>query len=124
MEIEVSNGEIVDKFTILQIKKEKCSDQDKLKNIEKELNYLSSVVSSLNIPEELINSLKTTNRKLWKIEDDLRVFEKRFIFDDDFIHLARLVYITNDQRFSIKDKINQITNSNFREEKILPNYER
>lgn len=123
MKIEVSNGEIVDKLTILEIKKEKCYDKDKLSNIERELNYLNTIVSSLNISEDLINSLREINKKLWEIEDNIRLCEKRFVFDDDFISLARLVYYTNDKRFEIKSKINQSTNSNFKEEKILPNYD-
>lgn len=122
MKIEVSNGEIVDKLTILEIKREKCYDSSKLSNIEKELNYLKTVVLSLNVPEDLINSLREVNRKLWDIEDNIRIFENRFVFDDDFISLARLVYHTNDKRFEIKSKINQITKSNFKEEKILPEY--
>jgi hypothetical protein len=123
MKIEVSNGEIVDKFTILEIKKEKCYDSNKLFNIERELNYLSIIVSSLNVPVDLIESLRDINKKLWEIEDEIRTFEKKFIFDDDFISLARLVYYTNDKRFEIKNKINNLTNSNFKEEKILPDYE-
>lgn len=122
MKIEVSNGEIVDKLTILEIKKEKCKDIYKSANIEKELNYLQDVVSTLNISQDIINSLREVNKKLWEIEDELRVFENRFVFDDDFISLARMVYHTNDKRFSIKSEINQITNSNFKEEKILPEY--
>jgi hypothetical protein len=122
MKIEVSNGEIVDKLTILEIKKEKCKDTDKSANIEKELNYLQDIVSTLNISQDIINSLREVNKKLWEIEDELRVFENRFVFDDDFISLARMVYHTNDKRFGIKSEINQITNSNFKEEKILPKY--
>jgi hypothetical protein len=123
MKIEVSTGEIVDKLTILEIKKEKCQDISKLENIESELNYLNSIVSSLDVPEELIDSLRGINKKLWNIEDDIRICEKNFVFDDEFISLARLVYHTNDERFNIKTKINQITNSNFKEEKILPKYD-
>lgn len=122
MKIEVSNGEVVDKLTILEIKKEKCKDADKSSNIEKELNYLQDAVSSLNISQDIIDSLREVNKKLWEIEDELRLFENRFVFDDDFISLARMVYHTNDKRFSIKTEINQITNSNFKEEKILPEY--
>lgn len=123
MEIEVSNGEIVDKLTILKIKKKKCTDITKLENIEKELNYLNSIVESLNVPQELINSLSEVNEKLWKIEDDIRICEKNFSFDEEFISLARLVYYTNDKRFDIKSKINKVTHSNFKEEKILPQYD-
>lgn len=123
MEIEVSNGEIVDKMTILEIKKEKCYDKYKLLNIEKELNYLKTIVSFLNISDDLISSLREINKKLWDIEDNIRLCEKRFIFDENFISLARLVYHTNDKRFEIKSKINQNSNSNFKEEKILPKYD-
>jgi hypothetical protein len=123
MKIEVSNGEIVDKLTILEIKEKKCYDDSKLLNIKKELDYLRDVVSSLNVPKELIDSLREVNKKLWNIEDDIRICESKFIFDDEFISLARLVYYTNDMRFEIKNQINQITNSNFKEEKIHPSYD-
>ena len=123
MKIEVSNGEIVDKLTILEIKEKKCYDDSKLLNIKKELDYLRDVVSSLNVPKELIDSLREVNKKLWDIEDDIRICESKFIFDDEFISLARLVYHTNDRRFEIKNQINQITNSNFKEEKIHPSYD-
>ena len=122
MKIEVSNGEIVDKLTILEIKKEKCYNDIKLSNIKKELDYLRSVVSTLNVPKHLIDSLREVNNKLWDIEDNIRLCEKRFVFDDDFVSLARLVYHTNDKRFEIKSEINFITGSNFKEEKILPEY--
>lgn len=123
MKIEVSNGEIVDKLTILEIKEKKCYDESKLLNIKNELDYLRDVVSSLNVPKELVDSLREINKKLWNIEDEIRVCEKKFVFDDEFISLARLVYHTNDKRFKVKTQINQITNSNFKEEKIHPNYE-
>lgn len=123
MKIEVSNGEIVDKLTILEIKEKKCYDDSKLLNIKKELDYLRDVVSSLNVPKELIDSLREVNKKLWDIEDDIRICESKFVFDDEFISLARLVYHTNDKRFQIKNHINQITNSNFKEEKIHPSYD-
>lgn len=122
MKIEVSNGEIVDKLTILEIKKEKCLDNFKLENIQKELSYLNGVVDELNVPTEMIDELRCINQKLWDIEDEIRECESKWKFDDDFIQLARSVYYTNDKRFEIKNKINSITNSNFKEEKILPIY--
>ncbi len=122
MEIEVSIGEIVDKFTILEIKEEKCSDLSKLKNIQRELIYLKNVVHNLNISEELIDNLREVNMKLWKIEDDIRLCESNCKFDDHFVQLARSVYHTNDERFEIKNKINSFMGSNFKEEKILPKY--
>lgn len=122
MKIEVSDGEIVDKLTILEIKKEKCLDLNKLQNIEKELTYLKMIVDDLDIPEYYINDLRKINQKLWDIEDQIRVFEAQEKFDNEFIELARSVYFTNDERFEIKNKINSIVNSNFKEEKILPSY--
>lgn len=122
MKIEVSDGEIVDKLTILEIKKEKCLDLNKLQNIEKELTYLKMIVDDLDIPEYYINDLRKINQKLWDIEDQIRVFEAQEKFDNEFIELARSVYFTNDERFEIKNKINSVVNSNFKEEKILPSY--
>jgi hypothetical protein len=122
MKIEVSNGEIVDKYTILKIKKEKCKDPVKLKNILTELNYLTSIVESLNIPQDLLTDLKKINFKLWEVEDLIRLCESKKTFDEQFIKLARLVYITNDMRFKLKNEINKITQSLIVEEKILPEY--
>ena len=122
MKIEVSQGEIVDKLTILEIKEEKCSDANKLQNIQKELNYLKDIVNDFNIPEKYVNELRNINTKLWDIEDKIRVFESQKKFDDEFVQVARSVYFTNDKRFQIKNKINSIVNSDFKEEKILPDY--
>jgi hypothetical protein len=122
MKIEVSTGEIVDKYTILQIKKEKCRDQSKLKNILIELDFLTPIVENLNLPENLTFELKDINLKLWEIEDLIRVCESEKKFDNQFIELARSVYITNDMRFKVKNQINQITKSQIVEEKILPEY--
>lgn len=122
MKVEVSNGEIVDKYTILQIKKEKCDDPIKLKNILTELNYLISIVNDLEVPQELLDKLKKVNLKLWETEDKIRICESKKIFDSAFIQLARDVYITNDIRFNIKNEINNMTRSLIVEEKILPNY--
>jgi len=124
MKIEVSDGEIVDKMTILQIKEEKCPQQEfkKLSNIQKELRYLEKIVEDLCIPVEIIDQLKKVNMELWQIEDDIRICESKYEFDDEFIRLARLVYHTNDKRFEIKNRINSLTMSYFKEEKILPSY--
>jgi hypothetical protein len=122
MKIEVSNGEIVDKYTILEIKKEKCEDPVKLKNILTELSYLTSIVENLNIPQDLLTDLKKINLKLWEVEDLIRLCENKKTFDEKFIELARLVYITNDMRFKLKNEINKITQSLIVEEKILPEY--
>ena len=125
MNIEVSHGEIVDKLTILQIKKENITDQIKLDNIVKEYEYLFSVVEndlsiSTSSPEYL--ELLSVNKDLWVIEDDIRDKERNKEFDDEFIKLARAVYYTNDVRAKIKKEINLKYSSGFIEEKSYSNY--
>ena len=122
MKIEVSNGEIVDKFTILEIKLRNSDSDQKSKQIAKEMMYLSPIVEELNVPSDLIDGLRDVNQTLWNVEDELRVHESDNNFDEEFVRLARLVYHTNDIRFSFKSKINKITNSDLTEEKILPKY--
>jgi hypothetical protein len=122
MKIEVSNGEIVDKLTILEIKEKKCKDFRKLNNIQKELRYLEGIVEDLCVPIEVVDKLRKINQELWDIEDEIRVYESKHIFDEEFIRLARLVYHTNDKRFEVKNEINSLTLSLFKEEKILPAY--
>ena len=117
MKIEVSNGEIVDKVTILEIKKEKA-EGEQLDHIVKELNYLQPIVDQLNVPEDLIIQLRKVNRRLWEIEDMLRVYEKESNFGRKFITFARAVYQTNHERFKLKSHINEITNSRLVEQKI------
>jgi hypothetical protein len=124
MKIEISNGELVDKFTILKIKLSKALEgSEKYNNIKKEYDYLKDCILELNIPDILIDELFDINLKLWNIEEDIRLMEKEKDFKDQFISLARSVYITNDIRFSIKTKINNLTFSSLKEEKILPLYE-
>ena len=125
MKIEISHGEIVDKLTILQIKKTNIIDPIKLDNIVKEYDYLLSVVENdLGIltesPEYL--ELLSINKELWVIEDDIRDKERVKEFDDDFIKLARAVYYTNDVRAKIKKEINLKYSSGFVEEKSYSNY--
>jgi hypothetical protein len=125
MKIEVSHGEIVDKLTILQIKKENITDPSKLDNIVKEYDYLLSVVEdglgiSTLSPEYL--ELLSVNKDLWVIEDDIRDKERQKEFDDDFIKLARAVYYTNDVRAKIKKEINLKHSSGFVEEKSYQSY--
>ena len=125
MNIEVSHGEIVDKLTILQIKKENITDQIKLDNIIKEYNYLLSVVENdLSISTESAEYLEllSINKELWVIEDDIRDKERIKEFDDDFIKLARSVYYTNDVRAKIKKEINLKYSSGFVEEKSYQSY--
>ena len=125
--IEVSNGEIIDKFTILLIKKDKIKDAFKLKHIENELNVFLNILNSesdqdevdrlRNVPDALINDLKEINSKLWDIEDEIRLKEQDKDFGDQFIKLSRSIYILNDKRFRIKNKINEVTKSVLREQK-------
>jgi hypothetical protein len=125
MKIEVSNGEILDKMTILQIKKEKIGDTDKLNNIQKEIEELSPFYERFIKDEtisSLYNDLYQVNLKLWLIEDNIRELEYNLDFGDDFVKLARLVYKTNDERAQIKKQINIISNSEIVEEKSYKNY--
>lgn len=123
MKIEVSIGEIVDKLSILRIKKNNITDTEKLKNIITEYDYLYSIVfNDLKINEEDFLNLVIINEKLWDIEDKLRVKESRKSFDNDFIDLARSVYFTNDRRAEIKKEINLKYGSLFVEEKSYQKY--
>lgn len=122
MEIQVGIGEIVDKLSILLIKKEKILDFEKLKNIKKELNYLDDIVKKLGINNEEISELLIINQKLWDIEDKIRDRERNKTFDTEFIELARQVYITNDLRAEVKRKINEKYFSDFIEEKSYSKY--
>ena len=107
MQIEVSIGEIVDKLSILQIKLENITDEDKLINIKKEFNYLYDIVfKDLKMPLDDYNRLLAINKQLWDIEDDIRDEERAKRFEDRFIELARAVYVTNDERSRIKKDIN------------------
>lgn len=118
MKIEVSIGEVVDKLTILRLKKLNITDQEKLININKEYDYLYEIVfQELKIQTEDFNKLFSINKILWDVEDRIREKELNEQFDNDFIEMARTVYLTNDQRFNIKKKINIKYNSSFIEEK-------
>lgn len=117
--IPVSNGEIIDKYTILEIKLRNVKDEIKLRNIKKEYLLLKEYVFKLknfNITK-LIESLGKINSELWEIEDQIREKEKIKDFGIDFIELARSVYKKNDERFKIKYQINIQTNSDLKEEK-------
>jgi len=124
MNIEISIGEIVDKLSILNIKKDKITDSTKLENIAKEFLYLHEIVfSQLNIDyHEDYLSLFEINKSLWDIEDKLRDKERNKEFDNEFIELARSVYFTNDRRADLKKSINLKYNSNFIEEKSYAKY--
>ena len=118
---EISAGELLDKITILEIKREKIKDSEKLKNINKELSSLTKT-SDEKIPdkkriENLVSDLKKINLKLWDIEENKRRAEKEKKFDETFIQLSRDVYKSNDERSKIKLKINDILGSNIKEVK-------
>lgn len=122
MKIEVANGEIVDKLTILKIKLKNSNNHQKTEQILRELEYLYPIIESLDVPQEMIDELHAVNQKIWDTEDSIRLCEKNKQFDEKFIQLARDVYLNNDKRFQVKTKINQKTNSYINEQKILPNY--
>ena len=118
---EISAGELIDKITILEIKKDKISNKDKLINIVKELNSLNKTMKKF-IPDhskisKFKDSLKEINLKLWDIEDGKRSAEKNNEFGEKFIELARKVYKFNDERAKIKLAINNALGSNIKEVK-------
>ena len=118
---EISAGELFDKITILEIKKAKISNKEKLIDINKELSSLNETVKKF-IPDQssilkYINDLKDINLKLWDIEDGKRAAEKNKKFDEKFIELARNVYKFNDERAKIKLSINNVLGSNIKEVK-------
>ena len=117
---EISAGELVDKITILEIKKAKINDSDKLKDVNKELLSLNETFQNAIDKDKIrneITNLREVNLKLWDIETNKRNAEKTQKFDENFIKLARSVYKTNDERSKIKLKINQILGSNIKEVK-------
>ena len=124
--IETSVGELIDKITILEIKKKKISDKKNLIEIDKEYSVLKeSLEKNVKVNDEiktLWSELKETNLKLWGIEDEKRLAEKNKNFDKKFIELARNVYKFNDQRSRIKLKINNLTGSNIKEIKKYTEY--
>lgn len=125
--IPTSNGEILDKLSILLIKQNKTIDTVQLSNINNEINYIQNIVDTIlmNKTEEiklLYTDLQTVNQNLWNIEDRIREKEKLKQFDQEFIDLARSVYIKNDQRAKIKKDINVLSNSHIIEEKIYDRY--
>ena len=118
---EISAGELIDKITILEIKKEKISNKEKLVEVNKELISLNETLKkSINDESKILsfkNDLKNINLKLWNIEDGKRLAEKNSQFDEKFIELARSVYKFNDERAKIKLAINNALGSNIKEVK-------
>jgi hypothetical protein len=124
MKIEVSNGEILDKHTILKIKLENISDEAKRVNIQKEWDTLTPCVDKIMsdseneaLVAEAYQDLLEVNRNLWKIEDDIRDCERAQDFGSEFIRLARAVYYTNDDRNLVKKRIDSLSGSTLTEEK-------
>jgi len=126
MKVEVSNGELLDKFSILKIKLEKIKDEFKLINIKNEIDTISKnceeIIQSDMRLSVIFDELISVNESLWDIEDKIRIKEKEKEFDSEFIELARGVYITNDIRFTLKNKINTLTSSKLVEEKSYESY--
>jgi hypothetical protein len=124
--VEISIGEFFDKVTILEIKKERIQQADKLANINKELDALNALLHTLPFSradvQDEVAELKDINEKLWVIEDDIRDKESAKKFDADFIELARSVYFTNDRRSDVKRAINLKLGSDFIEEKSYEEY--
>ena len=119
----ISIGELLDKITILEIKKNKLQNS-KLKNVLKELSFLKGLIGEhkININDDLFSQLKEINLSLWNIEDQIRIKEKNKEFDNTFIELARSVYLNNDKRAEIKKSINLLSNSEITEEKFYSEY--
>jgi len=122
MNIEVSIGEAVDKLSILSIKMEKIKDNSKLENVSKEYYMLLDLLEEEMFTNPLYYKLKDVNKRLWEIEDEIRVCEKHGDFNLNFIRLARAVYHRNDERADIKRQINLKYNSNLIEEKHYQAY--
>ena len=124
--IPASSGELIDKITILKIKKKKISNKTKLKNINNELNLLNDIYKkSFGKGKKIIlyeEQLLNINKKLWVIEDKIRFEESKKNFGKEFVDLARHVYLNNDERSKIKKKINKLTGSHIVEEKSYKSY--
>jgi predicted nucleic acid-binding Zn-ribbon protein len=123
---EISAGELLDKISILEIKIDNIKDKESLIDINKEYESLNKTKDSnikiTNDLQKLIDELKETNKKLWKIEDQKRICEKNKDFGNSFVELARNVYFNNDKRAKIKSEINKLLGSNIREIKKYVSY--
>ena len=121
--INISIGELWDKYTILCIKKEKIKNKEKLTKINTEISILNKNIDKYNcLNDELFIKLKDVNLQLWDIEDKLRIKELNKTFDNEFINLARNVYIKNDLRYEYKNEINKKYNSTIQEIKDYIKY--
>jgi len=124
MKIEISNGDLIDRASILSIKLQKIKSKEKLLNVQKEFDILFESLRSIGISEgsQEFQNLKKINLTLWEIEDRIRTKELRQEFDDEFIRLARKIYFENDKRSEIKRQINITTGSTLTEEKEYVEY--
>ena len=125
MMIEVSNGELLDKLSILKIKVYNIKDSEKLLNIKKVIQIIEPMCEHFLFDVRIYNLFKMlfeVNKKLWIIEDNIREHERNKNFGESFIELARNVYITNDIRATLKKEINFLSNSNIIEEKSYERY--
>ena len=124
--VPISVGELFDKISILEIKKIKIKDKTKLQDINFELNALKQILTKKRLNKknnkEQYTKLFNINKRLWNIEDKKRSYEKSKKFDKAFIELARKVYLLNDRRAKIKNKINHISGSMIREVKSYEKY--
>ena len=121
----ISLGELVDKISILIIKQKNIIDETKLDHIKKELDFLQKTLMDYVQQEEIndyLENLININSKLWKIEDDIRECERKKLFDQTFIDLARNVYFTNDERAKVKNDINKRFDSELVEVKSYEKY--
>jgi len=127
MKVEISNGELLDKITILELKLDKIKDKNKLVNIQKEFDELNPLANELfriyggELQVHYL-ALAKINGQLWDIEDWIRDCEREKRFDKEFVELARSVYITNDERSEVKKLINIMTGSGLVEEKSYKDY--
>lgn len=111
----ISLGELFDKYSILEIKNERIRDENKRQIVQNEMNYLKPLIDAHNLDIDLWKTMKTVNEELWDIEERIREKEKTQSFDQEFIELARKVYITNDERCRVKNKINEYLHSDIKE---------
>jgi len=123
MKIEVSNGEIIDKLTIIEIKLKNIKDNSKLLNLKNEYEVLNdAAISIISKEHKLYKALYNINCKLWDIEDNIRDLERKKDFGQEFIETARSVYFCNDERAELKKQINLATGSTLVEEKSYEQY--
>ena len=123
--VALSWGEVIDKVTILEIKQQRLSSAEAIENVRRELAALNKVVADSTVPAGLVSlkeALRAVNERLWDIENEIRAKEAAGTFDQQFIELARSVYVNNDERAKLKREINQLLKSGLVEEKQYTAY--